>query len=83
MIVYNQKQSHNFLYYDFKNKLNYDNINHYNSLIYRAMKNTVNIVYNFFLSVNTIYKLDSNAKVCQIFFSPPSFISNHKADYNN
>ena len=49
MIVYNQKQSHNFLYYDFKNKLNYDKINNYNSLVYRDMKNTVNIVSYFFL----------------------------------
>ena len=83
MIIYNQKQSHNFLYYDFKNKLNYDKISYYNSLVYRVMKNTVNIISNFFLSVKMIHKLDSNTKVCQIFISPLSFISNNKADYNN
>ena len=76
MIVYNQKQSHNFLYYDLKNKLTYDKFNHYNSLLYRVMKNTVKIVYNFFLSVKMIYKLDSNTKVCQISLSPLSFFSN-------
>ena len=44
MIVYNQKQSHNFLYYDFKNKLSYDEIRYYDSLAYRAMKYTVSII---------------------------------------
>ena len=48
MIVYNQKQSHNFLYYDLKNKLTYDKINHYNSLLYRVMKNTVKNCIQFF-----------------------------------